>query len=220
MPKDKIDFLRLEKLCDNRRKRSIIPWNFYHKKIGYIRNIIEISTKKIKNKRILEEVYKQQVVSLVTAMEVYLREVLVFIIDEKKIKSDNVLDSIKKSITLLEVVQVHEMLEKKGWDKAELLANEYNFQNLKNIKKAFSDLLKKDVFAGLKEYSIEGNDGKTLRLKKDFDRRIRDILELRHSLVHDINFRKKVSYNRLIEIYNQLHFFVDMLDYYLVDLVK
>jgi len=56
----KIDFTQLERLCEYRRRRSNIPWNFYHKKIGYIGEIIEETHKKIKNKRILEEIRKQQ----------------------------------------------------------------------------------------------------------------------------------------------------------------
>jgi len=39
----KIDYhiLKLEKQCDFRHKRSGIPWNFYHKKIYYISDILE-----------------------------------------------------------------------------------------------------------------------------------------------------------------------------------
>ena len=139
-----------------------------------------------------------------------------YCIDEKRIKSGHVLESIKKELSLLDVMRLHERMEKDNWTQAELLANEFNFQNLDQVKSAFDKLLNIDIFAELKNYKLE-NKTKTehYQLDKYFDVRIKKILELRHSIVHDINFRKKISYNKIVDIYNDLHFFVDMFDFYL-----
>ena len=224
----KIDYhiLKLEKQCDFRRKRSGIPWNFYHKKIYYISDILEETSKKIKNKRILEEIYKQQVVSLVTALEVYLREMFIFIIDEKNIKSDKVLESIKREYSLLDVIGMHNLInkhnlnDKNKWKPAYFLANEYNFQNLDGVKTAYKKLLGIDIFAKLKNYKFEAVSGEICQLDKDFDVKIKEILELRHSIIHDINFRKKLSYEKVISIFNYLHFFVDTFDAYMEEKYK
>jgi hypothetical protein len=215
-----INLSKLERQCDYRRSRSSIPWNVYHKKIEYIQNIIEKTKKKIKDKRILEEIRKQQIVSLVTALEVYLRDMFIFIIDEKNIKTDKILDSKKENLSLLDVIRYHNLLKEKEWKPAELLANKYNFQNLQSIESAYRELLNINVLTELKGYKVKDKAGKTYKLDKDYNDKIKKILELRHSITHDINFRKKISYDRLVEIFNYLHFFVDTFDIYLEEKYK
>jgi len=215
MDRQKMDFSKLERLCEYRRKRSSVPWNFYHKKIYYISDIIEETDKRIKNERTLEAIREQQVVSLVTALEVYLREMFIYVIDEKNIKSDRLLDSINKNLSLLEVITLHKKMVIKKWKQAELLANEFNFQDLNKVKEAYGKLLHLDLFSQLKKYKKTTKDGKPHQLDKDFEKKIEKILRLRHDIIHDINFRSKVSYNELIDMYNCLHFFVDIFDSYL-----
>lgn len=215
MSKKIVQISKLEKQCELRRKRSEIPWNFYHTKIYYIYDILEETHKKIKNKRILEEIYKQQVVSLVTALEVYLREMFIFIIDEKTIKSDKLLDSEKKELSLLDVIRLHNLIKKNRWKPAELLANEYNFQNFDEVKLTYNKLLNIDIIAELKKYKLEEKNGEITQLEKDFDVTIKEILELRHSIIHDINFSKKLSYEEVSGMFGYLHTFVDIFDAFL-----
>lgn len=210
----KFDY-KFERQCEYRRKRSRLPWDFYHKKIGYILDITEATHKKIKDKRALEQIREQQVISLVTALEVYLRDMFIYIIDEKTIKSDGLLKNLKREWSLFEVIEFHNKLTDREWKQAELLAEAYNFQSLDDVKSAYQELLGVDLFAQLKNYAYTGKDGKKYQLEKDFDVKIKTILELRHALTHDIYFRKKISYDKLIVVYNYLHFFVDIFDLYL-----
>jgi hypothetical protein len=163
----------------------------------------------------LEEIYKQQVVSLVTALEVYLREMFIFIIDEKKVKSDKLLDSEKKELSLLDVIRLHNLIKKNRWKPAELLANEYNFQNFDEVKSTYNKLLNIDIIAELKKYKLEEKNGEITQLEKDFDVKIKEILELRHSIIHDINFSKKLSYEEVSAMFGFLHTFVDIFDAFL-----
>jgi len=204
------DLSKLKTTAEHRRKRSSKPWNFFHKKIYYIGDIITESDKKIKDKRVLEEIFKQQLVSLITALEVYLREMFISIIDEKKIKSDDLLKKIKKDYNLYEIIVLHEEMVNNKWKKSEVLANEYNFQSLKEVQRIFSKLLGVDVFASLKKFQIPSSDNGVFQLKRDFDKRLEEILNLRHSIVHDINFRRKISYNNIIDTWNDIHSFVDV----------
>lgn len=218
MSRKQIDFLKLERLCDYRRKRSSNPWNFFHKKIEYIEEVLIHTQKKIKDQRILNLIHKQQIVSLVTALEVYLREMFIYIIDEEKIKSDPLLNNIKKEVSLLDIMKLHNKINKNKWQQAELLANEYKFQNFDEAISAFKKLTNMDIKGGLRKYKIQKNEVH-FQLDKDFDIKIKEILQLRHSIIHDINFRRKISYDKCLDIYDYIHFFVDIFDFYIRDKV-
>lgn len=213
MVKENIDIRILHSLCDSRRKRSSRPWDFFHKKIDLIKQICQKT--RIKDKRVLDLIYKQQIVSLVTALEVYLREIFIYVIDKKNVNPDKLLEKSRKDINLLELFNLYKQIKRNDWSKAEVLAYEYNFQNIHQIKLAFNTLLDVDFFNELRKWGFETKEGAYESLPNDFDKQIEEILDLRHPIVHDINFRKKLSFETFVDCYNIVHFFVDAVDYWI-----
>ena len=81
----KQDLQIILKARKNIRKRSSVPISFFLDKYFDSCNLLEKINKKIKMKHLNQEARKQHIISLVTALEVYLKETFVSIINKKKI---------------------------------------------------------------------------------------------------------------------------------------
>lgn len=213
----KFESFKLDRMIEHRKGRSMYPWNFFHKKIDIIHDVLIKTHEKIKKESILEDIRKQQIVSLVTAFEVYMREFFIFYVDTSGIKIDEFLYKTKREYTLKDISQIVGQLKERKIGFGDLLAYGYSFQKLFEIKDAYKMLLGIDIFTDIKKFELTIKSGKKQRLEMDYYKLLQELLDLRHSIVHDINFRRKIPYDTVVELYNNLHAFVDYFDYFMND---
>jgi len=207
-----------DKLCSARKGREN-SWKLFHRKIKYIMKIFD-ETDENMGPTLLNELNKLQLTSLVTAMEVYFRERFIELFTVDKIDPDSVLKDINYGGTLFEVFELVDIMKNKGWKKEELVAENYNFQNLKSIDNAFQKALGERLWNGLKGYKFELDNGEIITYDKNFYPKINKIIDLRHSIIHDINFNKKISDIGFIKYYDQIHEFIDLVDIYIDEIVE
>lgn len=144
--------------------------------------------------KIKSEARRQFVVSLITALEVYLGDIVLELIDTQKVKySENILKSAGKKFNIIEIDEILKNKITVG----ELICDQINFQNLDWTLSFLTDLFDED-FAKLLEtkkfvYTNKQERKITLSLRKGFKKRLARIFELRHNYVHDISFNNTPS---------------------------
>src|SRR3989339_1267593 len=100
-------------------------------------------------------------------------------------------------------------LKKNNWSAEEWIAMEFNFQNLETIKKIFNILINKDFLEEIKKRKIIRNDEEVF-LEKNFEEDLKKILNLRHSLVHDLPIKIKINYSEISQMCYKIHVFADI----------
>ncbi len=194
----------------NRKKRSSIPFNFFFDKYWDADSLLERINKKIKNKRLNQEARKQYIISLVTALEVYLKETFIRLINKKNLDVSKLSENIDRKFKFNEIL----FINKKNISVGELAASQFNFQNLNEIDKAFSNLWGIKFFIKLKNYKwYYGKHEKDfMQLTGEDYQYIKELLELRHNFTHDINFKDFIDIHKIKYLTNNLIVFIHMFE--------
>ncbi len=174
-PLDSLDYIidRGEKIVEN-----LIELNNLYKKYSY-------PTRKIDDNLITISYAKQQfIISMVSAIEHFFKDLLIDLIDEDLVDISELKDKYK----LNDIIK----LKKGNVSLGELVAKNYNFQNLNEINKIYSKILKSKININFYDKLREiiktpeyERDISYLRLTEDFYKIIRDVIEFRHKCIHD-----------------------------------
>lgn len=203
----------IDKARLNRENREG-PWEFFHRKIDLLRELTTSIDEKIEKEDLLLEARKQHINGLVTALEAFLKEVFRILVDENQLKCDNILDKERK----YSLLDFKIMMEKK-YTYGEILSNNYNFQNLGDVGRAFDEILGIRIFEELKKFKVQAGK-EEFSAYIDFYELLEQMLSLRHDFIHDINFNYRLSTEDVINYHNNVHRFVDILTYFLNDFIN
>ena len=162
----------------------------------------KISIIKGLNKTIMEEVvslsekvkisdmyFNQSIVSFVTALEVYLKDVLVSSIESNKSLLDNIKDKERKVQIKINDLVIKDHL-------GEAIASCFNFQNLNSTREAYQLIFKKDLFKVISfSLNFRGKELNSIALLKN-------LMNKRHQIVHN-GVRYKLDFEE-VQLYNDL----------------
>lgn len=203
---------------DNQKTRSKFPIDNFMDKWADVSNLLDKIHQKIYNKNLIQEARGQFIVSIVTALEVFLRDSLILLISEYKLDYTKLA---KKKADTYNLEKI-EFIIKNNITIAELIVDYCNFQNLKGINECFSLLLGFDLFKEFKDYKwiYDKKDPKGYVQMTNFYPKIDRLLRLRHSITHDLNFNRKINKRDLDDMEIELVNFANILTFFLDDLVN
>lgn len=168
-------------------------YNFYEK---VERAVLLVNFSEDSNSRkIKSESRRQFIISLVTAMEVYLTDLITYLIDNENIKLEK-LNLPSHQFTISNIIQI----QKSKITVGELISMYTNFQNLDDINQLLSKLFDVKFFDFLKTrtFTFQNTSGKLTKIhpKQDYYKKLNIIIKNRHKFVHDLSFNQtpKCSY--------------------------
>ncbi len=214
--KDKMELI-LERR-KNLKTRSKSPIDSFITKWDNVSTLLKQIHKKISNKNLIQEARGQFIVSIVTALEVFLRDSLISLINKNQLDYTKLAE--KKSDNYdLETV---EFIIKNKITIAELIADNCSFQNLKRIDECFSLLFGFNLFKEFKDYKwvYDKEDSKGYIQMTDFYPKIDKLLKLRHDITHDLNFKRTINKRDLDEMEEELVNFTNILAFFFDDLMN
>ena len=186
--------LEFETLLEKRKLRSSrdeFPLISFYEKIKRTRLLSDFAETKRGTGalKLKSEARRQFIISLVTALEVYLGDLTIELIDKAQIKyGKRIIESASKKY---DIIEIREILRNKI-TMGELICDQINFQNLEKIfgflKNLFgtdmSKLLEKNKFI----YTNQRGNPFTIFLRRGFNKNLQRVIKMRHTFTHDIRF--------------------------------
>jgi len=201
----------------NRKTRSKFPIESFIDKWSNSSNLSEKIHKKIHDRNLIQEARNQFIMSIITALEVFLRDSLLFLIDEYKLDYTKLAKKKADTYSLEKI----EFITKNKITIGELIVDYCNFQNLGGINECFSLLFGFNLFEEVKQYKwvYDEKDPQGFMQVSNFyliDR----LLKLRHNITHDLDFKRKINKRDLDEMENELVTFANILSFFFEDLIE
>lgn len=219
----RFDYENILESRKSREARSKLPWNNFLKKYFLVTDLFDSIHKKFKDKDFLQESRKQDVIGLVTALEVYFKDIILYLIRKQKVDVSKLFDD-DDQVKILDL----ENIIKANITIPDLLHLKYNFMKLSDIDTIFRRALNIKIFDELKKFTFRIDNKRGLipvkfsnRKKDDFFidadyyKGIDGLIKKRNSFIHDTNPKLKIS-KADIEAANESIFeFVMFLDTFL-----
>ena len=136
---------------------------------------------------------------MVSGIEHFFKDLLIDLIDEELLD----LSRLRVKLELEDVVK----LKKGNLNLGELIAKNYNFQNLDEINRVYSKILKFSFYEKLKEVIKTPEykrDISYLRLNEDFYPLINEVIEIRHKCIHDLDLSYEIDLKKLEKYSHQI----------------
>lgn len=156
---------------------------------------------KSKSRRIKSESRRQFIITLVSAFEVYMCDVIIILIDNKKIEVEKLNSLPRREFSIQEVVN----LLKNKISPSEIICSLINFQNLEFLmgkeKHFLTEIFKIDFVNYLKThrfyYLNENKKRIEFSFENDFEIKLKKVFQDRHKFVHDFSFQDTPTYKYL-----------------------
>jgi len=199
---------RIEEARRARRGRSSVPYFFFLDKLDLADKLLKTVQKKIHDPKLSREARGQFVASATTALEGYFREMLRKAIDEWHVDIREIPELEKQRIHVADL----EWIEAKRVSVGELVRSACNFQSLENINKVFSGVIGRDFISAVRKQvndcPIHGEE----RIREDFYEKVKELIEVRHTFVHEIDFKARYPMRELRDRVSALVEFVSFAD--------
>ena len=195
---------------ENRIGKSKQPFDNYLTKWRIASDLLWKINEKIESKELLQESRRQYIISMITALEVFLKDKFIELIDKNKLDYKNVAKRTKK-FTVEEIGIIIE----KDMSMGEIIAEYFNFQNLDSIDNAFSDLFNCNFFNELKKYRwyyTGTQNDEYIQIDGDFYPKLKHWIDLRHDFVHDINFQVNITDDNIHRLDSDFIVFVEIIN--------
>jgi len=143
---------------------------------------------------------QQYIITMVSGIEHFFKDLLIDLIDEDLVD----LSRLRDKFELDDVVK----LKKGNVSLGELIAKNYNFQNLDEINRVYSKILKISFYEKLREVIKTPEykrDISYLRLNEDFYPLINEVIEIRHKNIHDLDLSYEIDLKKLEKIGHQIN---------------
>lgn len=206
-------YVQSEKLRQKRKENAL---NNFINKINISRGLNFITENNTKDNWLKTESRKNLLINSVTSVEVFIKE---------SIKGKHVYfpeegqkELLKEKISLWEA---YELFRNTNIRTVDIIADYYSFQNLDSIQYVLSTLTGKDFYQSMNNIELDlVNNSKyfkreTLNLKNDYpnwQKNLRELFDIRHESVHDVNFKKKLGKRKTDILFDNLLAFVFILD--------
>lgn len=202
-------YLRIKQQRENKDIRVNIPYVSYHAKHNRSKRLLKNVQRLIKDKVSRKEALIQYIIADVTAFEIYFRDLFhatfIYCEDERKFlaKCEKLIDK-KFDFSDLVIIS-HDKIEL-----CDIIIEHQKFQNLTNLDKVFSTVIKDHFFESLNNREFEVRASKDdekpirIRLKPDWYKKLDEYLKLRHNLTHDYNSKLKINNDKIAELHENL----------------
>ena len=200
-----MDYERILKARINRKTRAKEPFLIFFESIDQC----NVAAKAIIDDSISDElrflIERSAIITTVTAIEVYFRDVLVWIFKycspvyfEPKLKAIH-----PEKYDIMDVINIY----KYKIHPLELVPASMSFQNTEQIEKVFSKFLEKGFWSTVLEWQVRFDhtpENIVTWTPEDFQG-LKDIFSLRHELVHDPSIHRFMSPKILLDIQRSAH---------------
>lgn len=195
----------IEKIINNRRKTLKEPSLLeFVDRLYLARQLVHFVKQRDDNqeyqyKLVLNEACKSLVVTIVSAIEVYLKEI---IIEVPKRWSQAGVNSLleSQSVSLLKALQLFKYPE---ITPASIIAESYSMQSIDDIKLVMGKLGDGDFFDQLDDTDFGTDDGTTLKnLIPKWKSDLKTLYHLRNRIVHDSNVDLLVSFDEALSFHS------------------
>lgn len=199
----------------HRKSRSSEPLRLFSYKFGNSKLLFDRVIENVDENRLIQEAKGQYIISLVTASEVYLRETFITLIDKYNFEISEIKNEFNRKFDIDDFL----FISKKKISIGELIASQFNFQELNNINKAYSKLLTINFFNKIKIYKWEYGEGENdyLQLEEDFYPKLEKLLNLRHNFTHDIFFDTIIELDEIEDLSTHLHNFIYIIEMFIYE---
>lgn len=188
-------------------KKIFHCFSYYQHFIFDSREILNLVLNNTKNNKLIEIAKENHIINLVRSIENCLKNMLTEFIDDLNFPYNEVVEKITKKLEFNEILLFYDQKIKMG----ELLAFFFNFQNVDEIQKVYSNLFQVPSFFDYMKNNVGMNDLSHLIVSniEDEERRelirnylfldenlyqdLDEIINIRHDLIH--NTRKEVKLN-------------------------
>ncbi|TCK03948.1 HEPN domain-containing protein [Phorcysia thermohydrogeniphila] len=170
------------------------------------------------------EARKNFVINCVTALEVFLKDMIVILLYSneewfyEKVKKLQKLRDIK-----LNLLDACKMFNKRKVSLGELIVATYSFQNIAHIEEVFSALTGEKFLDKVGKVKVEDEEGKSFVLNEkcpDWRKKLEELLNLRHRFVHQVSFKERLGLKRLKNLFECLVSFVEATEQYLLEFIS
>ncbi len=201
----------------------------FYKKVAESVGLVYLVEKKSKTKTIKINARKNYVINLVTAAEVYFKDLLKNIPDIKIIKNNDGLEKLlEEKITIWEAYQLlRTRKSRKPIRISELIGIDRLFENLTTIDSFFSKLLKCNFLEEVENHQhrlnkVEKNFFSVTKLHlkvnlPDWKNQVGTLFEKRHEYVHQICFGDNLTYKEISKFWWRLVCFIYAVNYFVED---
>lgn len=195
----------------------LLPHDNFLEKISSAAKLLDFVEKKKADKKIKLEARKYFVIACTSAMETYFKRMAWVFIDNKWI-NDDFMDILKQDkISLADLLEIN----KKELSLGEIISVSHSFQDLESINRIYSKMLGvTDFIEEVEAFETKVKKGKRVILKNnysDFRKKIGELLNLRHLIIHHEGFKGLLGLQRLVEMWENLDAFVAAADNYLME---
>ncbi len=198
-----------------RNRRNIRPYNNFATKIFLAKDLLQAIEESISKNDLITEGRKNCIISCITSLEVYLRELffVVFRLCPPEPFLTRCSDLINISLNFNDLIN----LTVNRVSPQELLTHCLSFQNLKSVNRAYSTLIGKDFFNALKNREFKSLIAKPIpfKLDQDYTEKLDKLFQLRHNIVHDVDFALNIDKIQLEDYISNLLLFVVAVDIYM-----
>lgn len=231
-----LDFIKRGKVAFSKRGPKDPIFRFWDNVYSYV-ELVSFINNKSTDKKIKNSANKNYIVNLVTASEIYFKDVLRLIPTFERVKKDNfsgVEELLREKTVTLDFA--YELFRRNMRIKiGDILAAGYIFENLETVNNVFSRILrlKKDdkssFLSKVGEYKPNYKEWKTFQdffetknfcLNNDVQnwrQTLTDLFEKRHEYVHDICLNDKLTYKELTKYWWALMYLIYAVDMFIRD---
>ncbi len=221
-PEIKVWIQRIEEMRSSLSKRygkhCDIPVDVFWEKTRRAFLLLDLVENSKTHKDLKLEARKNFIINCVTALEVFLKDMLVGLLENVDLPKLNEL--LNEKITLWEA---YKLFYRNKVSAGELIAIKYSLQNLEQINLIFSKLIEKKFLTEIGSFDVKDERGRTKFVldKKypDWKERLAELFELRHRFVHQISFNDKLGLERLRKLWECLTHFVEATEQYLFEYI-
>jgi hypothetical protein len=200
----------------------VIPIDVFYEKIR--RALLLLGT--IENSDVSNELKlearKNFVINCVTALEVFLKDMLVVLLYDNEQLCERVKKIEKIRRMKLNPLDAYKVFSKHRISLGELIAITFSFQNIADIEEVFSALTEKKFLDEVGKIKVENEEGKSFVLNEkypDWRKKLEEFLNLRHKFVHQVSFKDRLGLKRLGDLFDCLIGFVEATEQYLLEFV-
>jgi hypothetical protein len=214
--KKELFFIKIDQQKENRSSRWVRPYFNFHKKTLRSLRLIKKIKKSITTRIDLNEALSQFVVSDITALEVYFKDIFILIFQFRKDSKDLLIKCHKKGL-IKEKFDFDDLVKinYEPYSLPEIILQYQNFQNFDGINSVFSAITDQDFFNFLTNREFNINPKMNFKLDENWKLKLKTYLELRHSLIHDYNPKLRLNWQEIGDLHTNLDLFVLAADYYL-----
>jgi hypothetical protein len=205
-------FVKIDQYRNNRKNRWNRPYYNFHKKLYRCDRFLNLVFRDTKTKIILHEALSHYVISDITAMEVYFKDIFLAIFKYRK-GSRDLLEKCHKAKLFDDKFDFEQMIkiEYENYTLPYIVLQYQNFQDIDKINTVFTAIVGKDFFKLCSEYKGEFEpEIKTSNpfLNRNWKNQLEKYVKLRHDLIHDFNPKLRLEHTEIMKLHWNMRMFV------------